>query len=195
MQDCILAYRWALRRGHEPHTIAVAGDSAGGFLAMSVALACREMGLPMPGAVVGISPWLELDVTDKLAHQNSNTERLLPVTAFATICRLGGVHDAPVPTVADLSHDELRALPPTLLTACDDEFLRLDSEQLADRLSTTGVEHELHLWQDMIHAFPAVIPSSPEGRQAIGSVADFISKNTAAKRFSNPHRSSRRHSA
>ncbi|WP_247831620.1 alpha/beta hydrolase [Bradyrhizobium sp. 200] len=60
LEDAISAYRWLLDRGIPPSRITLAGDSAGGALAVGIAVAARDNGLPMPACTVLISPWLDL---------------------------------------------------------------------------------------------------------------------------------------
>ena len=56
LDDARRAYQWLLRQGHAPQSIIVAGDSAGGGLALALLLALREAGQPLPAAAVGLSP-------------------------------------------------------------------------------------------------------------------------------------------
>src|ERR1700722_15922812 len=72
------AYRKLLEDGIEPSQIVIAGDSAGGGLSFLVANASRAEGLPMPAGIVAISPWGDLDSTDKLTHRNARTDPLIP---------------------------------------------------------------------------------------------------------------------
>ncbi|WP_131725067.1 alpha/beta hydrolase fold domain-containing protein, partial [Mycobacteroides abscessus] len=66
--DAVDSYRYLLDRGHAPDKIVFAGDSAGGGLAFSAALAARDEGLPVPGGIAAISPWADLDCSAKRAH-------------------------------------------------------------------------------------------------------------------------------
>jgi monoterpene epsilon-lactone hydrolase len=59
--DAIDSYRWLLDRVGDAGAIAVAGDSAGGGLAMAALIAARDAGGPLPAALVCLSPWVDLD--------------------------------------------------------------------------------------------------------------------------------------
>ena len=61
VEDSLAAYNWAIDYGFEPGNIVLAGDSAGGGLVVSVLLAARESGLPLPAAGVCFSPWVDLE--------------------------------------------------------------------------------------------------------------------------------------
>ncbi|MGW4366475.1 alpha/beta hydrolase [Nocardia takedensis] len=173
VSDCVAAYRWLLGRGAPPGSVVFAGDSAGGFLTVSTALTVAKAGLPAPGAVVAISPWLDLDLTAKLAHRNADTEAYLPVAAFTRIAQLGCARDGRVDSTLSPVNGDPTTLPPTMLVACDDEFLRLDSEVMAELLTAAGVPCELHLFYGQIHAFPVVFPYLPESRALTAEIARF----------------------
>ncbi|MTE11424.1 alpha/beta hydrolase [Nocardia aurantiaca] len=174
VRDCLAAYRWLLEHGADSESVVFAGDSAGGFLTMSTALAVGGEQLPAPAAVVAISPWLDLDLDAKLAHRNAMTEAYLPTAAFTRIAELGCTRDGRIDTRLSPVNGDLSVLPSTLLTACDDEFLRLDSDVMAAALDAAGVRCELHIWYGQIHAFPVVFPYLPESRQLTAEIARFI---------------------
>ncbi|MBF6357970.1 alpha/beta hydrolase [Nocardia higoensis] len=178
--DCLAAYRWLLAQGVAPESVVFAGDSAGGFLSLSTALGSAAAKLPAPGAVVAVSPWLDLDTAEKLAHRNVATEPFLPAAAFTRIAELGGHVDGRLDPALSPVNGDVATLPPTLLLACDDEFLRLDSEVMAARLAAAGVPHELHLWRGQIHAFPVVFPHLPESRQVTEVIARFVREHVRA---------------
>ncbi|WP_067864477.1 alpha/beta hydrolase [Nocardia shimofusensis] len=180
VSDCLAAYRWLLGQGIAPESVVFAGDSAGGFLSLSTALGSATADLPSPGAVVAVSPWLDLDMADKLAHRNAATEPFLPAAAFARIAELGGHLDGHLDPALSPVNGDLATLPPTLLLACDDEFLRLDSEVMASRLAAAGVPHELHIWRGQIHAFPVVFPFLPESREVTEVIARFVREHVRA---------------
>src|SRR6267142_1438308 len=61
VDDSITAYRWLLAQGYKPERIVIAGDSAGGGLAVSTLLALRDLGASLPAAAVCISPWVDFE--------------------------------------------------------------------------------------------------------------------------------------
>lgn len=69
--DAVKAYRYLLGQGIDPKTIALAGDSAGGTLVLSTLLALRESGVPLPGAAVAISPWVDLGCSGESFEENA----------------------------------------------------------------------------------------------------------------------------
>ncbi|MCJ0904382.1 alpha/beta hydrolase [Rhodococcus sp. ARC_M6] len=168
VDDCLSAYRWLLTQGALPEKTVFVGDSAGGFLVFATALAAAAAGLAVPAGLVGLSPLLDLDCTTKAVHANARRDVIAPVSALAAIGKLGGKALSPI-------DGDLAGLPPSLLIAAESEVLRVDSELMAQRLSSAGVECSLQIWNGQIHAFPAVLPSLPESRAALRDVAKFIS--------------------
>src|SRR5690349_14197717 len=77
LDDAVGAYRWLLRTGAEPATAAVAGNSAGGGLALATLLALRDAGDPLPAAGIAVSPWTDLAATGVSLVANAATEVFL----------------------------------------------------------------------------------------------------------------------
>jgi epsilon-lactone hydrolase len=63
VDDAVAAYRWLLAAGHDPASVAIAGDSAGGGLTLATLAALRDAGDPLPAAAVAMSPWTDLALT------------------------------------------------------------------------------------------------------------------------------------
>lgn len=78
LDDCEDGYRWLEQQGYEPHRIALAGDSAGGYLALALAQRLQRQGDEPAAAVVAMSPLLQLKARDKKAHPNAKTDPMLP---------------------------------------------------------------------------------------------------------------------
>ncbi|HWX98613.1 MAG TPA: alpha/beta hydrolase fold domain-containing protein, partial [Mycobacterium sp.] len=87
LDDCRDAYQWLRRRGYEPDQIVLAGDSAGGYLALALAQRLQEEG-EEPAALVAISPLLQLAKECKQAHPNIKTDAMFPAKAFDALVEL-----------------------------------------------------------------------------------------------------------
>ncbi|MEU5879830.1 alpha/beta hydrolase [Spirillospora sp. NPDC047279] len=175
VEDCLTAYRWLLEdRGVAPENIVIMGDSAGGHLTFATALRARDEGLPPPAALVALSPALDLDLTDKLAHANIKLDPAAPGPLLErladAICRdLDRSDPAVSPLRADLS-----GLPPTLLFAGSTEVLYCDSEAMAHRLAEAGVPTVLRVYDRQLHVFQLFGPLLPESRDAIVELGTFV---------------------
>lgn len=171
--DCFAGYRWLLERGIDPKRIVLAGDSAGGHLVFSTALAARAAGLPLPAGIVALSPWLDLDSTSKQSHPNAARDAYAPVGRLPALARLltGAVETDP-----ELSpvNQDLTGLPPVLIITAESEMLRCDAELMAQRLGAAGVPCVLQVWDGQVHAFPVLGNLIPESRAAITEIGGFI---------------------
>ncbi|MBC7301995.1 MAG: alpha/beta hydrolase [Nocardia sp.] len=174
IDDCVLAYRWLLRHGADPSRIVIAGDSAGGFLTFATAIRARELGLPPPAALVGLSPLLDLDYRAKEGYVNAGRDAYIPLAGLEAVVRLGAEHEGPLDPALSPVNADLAGMPPVLLIAAEDELLRYDCELMAHRLTAAGVPNTLELWRGQVHAFMSILPSMPESRSALGRVAKFV---------------------
>jgi monoterpene epsilon-lactone hydrolase len=171
LDDVHACYRALLDQGYAPERIAVAGDSAGGGLALSLCLRLRSQGLPQPACLALISPWADLTLT-----------RLAQIPADALL-RAGWLkqgakaylqeHSADDSLVSPLLAD-LTGLPPTLLHSASDEILRDDSRRLARVLNAAGVRVSLGEYLHMWHDFQLYAGIVPEATQAVSEMARFI---------------------
>lgn len=169
IRDCLDAYRWLLAEGADPAKVVFAGDSAGGFLAFATTLAAQQAGLAAPAGVVGISPWLELDGTARLTHENNSRD--------AIAVGLPGVADCVEPEDgSDPSpvNGRLDSFPPSLIVAAEPEILRCDAERMHDALTRVGRPCTLRVWPAQLHAFPALFPFLPESRAAFDLIVGFV---------------------
>ncbi|WP_442813028.1 alpha/beta hydrolase fold domain-containing protein [Streptomyces sp. NBC_01343] len=85
MDDTLSAYRALLDTGLDPSTIAFAGDSAGGGLTVTTALAARDTGLPLPGAIVAFSPGFGLPGPTWPSPPDTASARPLPSPPDASV--------------------------------------------------------------------------------------------------------------
>ncbi|MFB7877309.1 alpha/beta hydrolase [Nocardia sp. NPDC056064] len=174
VDDCVLAYRWLLRHGADPARIVIAGDSAGGFLTFATAIRAREIGLPLPAGLVGLSPLLDLDYRAKQGYVNVERDAYICLSALQAVVHLGAEQLGPLDPALSPVNADLAGLPPVLLIAAEDELLRYDCELMAHRLTAAGVPNTLELWRGQVHAFMSIMPSMPESRSALGRVSKFV---------------------
>ncbi|MEV6558210.1 alpha/beta hydrolase [Nocardia sp. NPDC051756] len=172
--DAIDAYQYLLEHGFDPAGIVVAGDSAGGLLAFSVAPMARRRGLPLPAGTVGLSPLLNLDYTALLGHANDRTDSLLSAHSVRTIIEVGMARLGPIDPSWSPVNGELTGLPPALIQVSSTEVLRANAVLMAERLIGAGVPVRLQIWPGQVHVFQAGADILPEGRAAIAGIADFV---------------------
>lgn len=174
LEDCLTAYRWLLDRGTPPRRIALAGDSSGAALAVSLAMRTRDGGLPLPAAIACLSPWADLGLTGETLTTRAQLDPVCSVSEsrFHAGHYIGAL-DPRDPRLSPIYAD-LRGLPPILIQAGDHEILLSDALRLAERARTCGVETELEVWDGMWHVWHFFAGYVPEAREAIDRVGAFL---------------------
>jgi acetyl esterase/lipase len=174
--DGVVAFRWLLDEGYRAEDITIAGDSAGGYLAFSVARAVLDAGWGRPAGVVAISPLLDVDSTRKRNHPNAHQCETFPLNALERFSQvvlraddrrgISGERVCPV----DMPVGDL---PPALIQIGSREILMPDAELMANRLVAAGVPCDLQVWEKQVHVFQAAAGWVPEARKAIDEIALF----------------------
>jgi acetyl esterase/lipase len=174
IEDALAAYRWLLASGIDPALIAVAGDSAGGGLALGALVALRDAGDPMPAGAVMLSPWTDLALTGDSLRTRAAVEVMIKPEGLPEDVALYLAGADPRHPYASPLYADLRGLPPLLIHVGDAEVILDDSTRLAARASEAGVEVSLEIWDDMPHVFPAFAGLLPEADQAIERVGSWL---------------------
>ena len=175
VEDGVLAYRWLLERGHAPHEIALAGDSAGGGLCIAVMLALRDQGYRLPAAGLCFSPWLDLTLQSRTFDDNAATDPIVQRWILAEMADWYLAGQDPKEPLASPIFADLHGLPPLLLQVSSAECLVGDTARFAQVASDAGVEVTSQTWTDMPHVWQAFAPRLPEGRQALQAVGQWLS--------------------
>jgi acetyl esterase/lipase len=187
LEDLLAVYRALLSTGTPAEQIIVSGDSAGGNLVVAMLVRARELGLPMPGAMVLLSPWLDLTCSGESMRTRATIDPWLKPEMCAAIRDMYAGHlNLCDPLVSPL-HAELAGLPPMLLQVGDHEILLSDSERMFERARAAGVAAELEVYPAMWHVWQQFAPMLPEANQALASVGSFVDECFAAR---SPRRSS-----
>ena len=183
IDDCYDGYQWLRLRGYEPDQIVLAGDSAGGYLAMALAQRLQAEG-ETPAALVAISPLLQLEKDPKCAHPNINTDAMFPPKAFdalvALVARAAAknvVDGKPEDVYEPLDHIE-PGLPQTLIHVSGSEVLLHDARLAARRLAAAGVPTEVRVWPGQIHDFQMAAPLIPEATRSLRQIGEYIREAT-----------------
>lgn len=176
IEDALAAYRHLLDEGHAPERIVVAGDSAGGHLALTLALHAAESELPRPAALVLLSPWTDLALTGATFTTNADVDPFLPGMALRRAARvaLNGADPTDWRSSPLFAPPDLYAkLPPTLLQAGSTEVLLDDALRTAQRIAEAGVRAELQVYERQPHV-AALWAGTPEARTALREIGRFV---------------------
>lgn len=178
VDDAVAAYQWLVDGGVPPSRIALAGDSAGGGLALATLLRLRTTGKPMPACVVCLSPWVDLTGKYQYSNQGPSFFQGGEVAALGQLYLNGASPKNPEasPVFADLS-----GMPPLLIFATSTELLADDAARLHARAIGYGVSSTLILYPDLPHVWQIYGSLLPEARLALRQMASFISASW--KRF------------
>ncbi len=172
VDDAMAAYRWVQAK-HPKARLILAGDSAGGGLAIVTALAARDQGLAMPAALVLFSPWTDLAATGRSIDTNAKSCAMFTPRGIRTGAGVYlGDADPRDPRASPLYAD-LKGLPPTLIFASLHEILLDDSTRLAEKARAAGVNVELILRDGLPHVWPIFLRMLPEGRESLDVVTRF----------------------
>lgn len=173
LEDGLQVYDWLLGQGMEPSRIAFAGESAGAGIALSTLLKLREQGRPMPSSAALLSGWFDLDPRGGSMVRNRKYDFItrFSVRTMAKRVAPSGEHRNPLLSQV---YAELHELPPLLIQAGEAEALLDGSVRVAERAQKQGVDVELEVWTDMIHAWHVLAPMVSEGRAAIRRTGEFL---------------------
>jgi len=167
VEDASAVYRALLAGGIEPGQIVVAGDSAGGGLALALALALKAEGLPQPAGVFVISPWADLTQSGASYRTKAETDPMIGKAGLDknALDYLGGLD--PHDPLASPVFGDFEGVAPILIQTGSEEALLSDSITLADVLGHARVEVRLEVWPEMIHVFHAWSGGLQAARRAI----------------------------
>jgi len=167
VEDAVAVYRALLERGTEPGQLVVAGDSAGGGLAMALALALKAEGLPQPAGFLAISPWVDLTQSGASYRTKADSDPMISKAGLdsAALAYLGGL-EANDPLASPVLGD-FEGVAPVLIQTGSEEALLSDSITLADVLAHARVDVRLEVWPEMIHVFHAWGAALQAARRAI----------------------------
>jgi len=174
VDDAVAAYRGLLAEGNLPEQILVSGDSAGGGLALSLLLALREAGIPLPAGAALFSPWTDLAATGDSIRSNADRCAMFNGPDIGPSARYYLGEMDPRNPLASPLYADLTGLPPLLIHVGADEVLRDDSTRLAERARAAGVRVELKVWPVVPHAWQLAPNKIPEARQSLRESAAFL---------------------
>lgn len=172
VEDATACWRWLLSAGYTPQRMAIAGDSAGGGLAMATLLALKAAGDPLPSCAVGLSPWTDLEGTGPTAKPGAVEDPMLNPEGLHATARDYAGNDLRNPLAAPL-HGDLSGLPPLLLQVGTREILLSDSTRFAEKARAAGVDVTLQIEEGLIHVWQ-IFPDVPEAQDAVKRIGAFI---------------------
>ncbi len=178
LDDALHAHDWLRRQGFGAGQVAVAGDSAGGGLGLSLLLELARRAAAPPAGFWGLSSWSDLSACGHSYQARASLDPIHQRPMILAMARavLGETGDPRDVRVSPLfaPDAELAELPPLLLQVGERETVVSDSEDFVRRACAAGAQAELQVWSDMIHVFQQFPDVLPEARQAVAAGGRFL---------------------
>ncbi len=172
LDDCVAVYR-ALLDERSPDKIVVGGGSAGGNLVAAMLLRAKDEGLPMPAALIAMTPEIDLTESGDTFDTNAGVDYVLVDRLTDSIALYAGDHDLTHPYLSPIFGD-LTGFPPTFVQAGTRDLFLSNAVRFHRKLRDAGVDAELHIWEAMPHGG---FFGAPEDAEIAVEVRRFLAKH------------------
>lgn len=175
LEDALTAWNWLLEQGYEESGIVVAGDSAGGGLALALCLWLRNHGEKLPAGIIAMSPWTDLTISGESVETNFEKDPLFGKTRDSLLYNKDYLADND-PTNEYISplFGNYEGFPPMLIQAGSYEMLLSDSTRVAKKAKEAGVKVRMSVYEGMFHVFQMAMLMMPESKHAWAEVKRFL---------------------
>lgn len=181
LEDAVTSYRWLLSHGYSAKKVVIAGDSAGGGLAVATMMRLKEDRISLPSAGICLSPWADLTASGESYRTKAGEDPLVQkdsILELADAYLAGRVRQTPL---ASPVFGDMTGLPPLLIQVGSAEVLLDDARRLAANAKSAGVEVVLEVWEQMVHVWQLFSALLPEGREALERAVHFIRRQTVCR--------------
>ena len=174
VEDGVAVFDALVESGIEPRNITTIGDSAGGNLAIAIALALKEQAKPLPGQVIAFSPWVDMENKGQTLHTNAATDALITPELLEGMIAgvLGGTVDPKTP-LANPLYADFSGFPRLYLHAGSVEALVDNAHRVEERAKAAGVDVTLNVAEGQQHVFPFLAGRSEVADQELARIADW----------------------
>ena len=180
VDDALAVYQALLKGGTDPSDIALAGESAGGGLAIATLVNARDHGLPLPAAAFVMSPYADLTLAGATMETKREADPLLsPEALRARVIDYTSGQDAALGLISPIFAD-LSGLPPLIMQAGTHEVLLDDAIRLARQAATADGEVTLDITPGVPHVFQAYYPILDEAAAALERAGQLLSAHLAS---------------
>lgn len=175
LEDAVASYQWLLDHGFKAEQIIVAGDSAGGGLAMALTMYLRDHNMPIPCGIIAMSPWTDVTASGESYTLNYELDPLFGNTkeSMIYINDYPGEYDKKTPYISPI-YGNFREFPPMLIQVGSTEMLLSDSITAASMADIAGCDVRLSIYEDMFHVFQMSGKVLPDSKKAWEEVDQFI---------------------
>lgn len=175
LEDALAAYEWILDQGYSHDQIIIAGDSAGGGLAMALVHTLKASWRKLPAGIVAMSPWTDVTCSGNSYKDNFEIDPVFGNERSELVFENPYVGDADPrdPRISPLFGD-FYGFPPMLIQVGTDEMLLSDSISVAEKAKSAGVKVRLSVYNGMFHVFQMAGTIMDESKQAWAEVKRFF---------------------
>jgi acetyl esterase/lipase len=173
--DCHAAYRWLIGGQHDPRSVVLCGDSAGGNLTLVTLQRIRGAGEPIPACGVLLSAGVDFTLSSPSLFENGGRDPMLDVVELMTLRTLYAAPERFVDPGVSPLFGSFAGLPPLLFQVGSLEMLLDESRRAAARAHAAGVAVEVEIWERMWHVFQAL--PLPQADAALERIAGFIARH------------------
>jgi epsilon-lactone hydrolase len=156
IQDSVAVYLTLRAEQSEDRRILMAGDSAGGNLAIATALKLRDLGEPLPVGIIAFSPWLDMENSGETIETNSGTDLLVNRGTLENMAAIYLSGASPTDPLANPLKADLTGLPPVYVNAGSSEALLSDTTRFAEAAKGSCVDVTVSIVEGMQHVFPCL---------------------------------------
>ncbi|WP_172601214.1 alpha/beta hydrolase [Rhizobium leguminosarum] len=174
INDALTAYRWLLDNGYRNDNVIVAGDGAGGNIAIETVLRQKQAAKPLPAAVIALSPITDLTATGASMTSNADSDPLVGSASIEALRKAYLGNRSPTDPQASPLYADMTGFPPLLLQVGSGEVLLDDTLRLADKARQAGVDVTTEIWPGMPHQwqlFPSLLDDADRSSQNIAEFA------------------------
>lgn len=165
-----------LAETHDPSKIVLCGDSAGGHMALSLALRLAKEGGPQAGKLALFAPWLDMTMQDDAVRAIEPNDIMLKIGTLRACGEMWA--DTRDPASAECSplftaSDDLALLPPTRIWTGRHDLFIIDSRTFTGKLRDAGVDAKLYEYEAAPHVFMAITPTR-EAKDTFKLLREFL---------------------
>ena len=177
LEDALAAYQWIMERGYPLEKLIVAGDSAGGGLALALCLYLRDHDIPLPAGIITMSAWTDLTKSGESYQENFDIDPIFGGTMDSLVYQEGYYKDSnpEIPYISPVNGD-YHGFPPMLMQVGEYEMLLSDTKTVARHAMDAGVTVKEHIYPGMFHVFQMSGTVIPESKRAWEEVGTFMHK-------------------
>lgn len=180
IEDSVAVYRTLRSDQSGGGRILMAGDSAGGNLAIATVLKLRDLGEPLPAGIIAFSPWLDMEHSGETIETKASTDTLVNRGMLEGLAATYLAGASPVDPLANPLKADLAGLPPVYLNAGSSEALLSDTIRFAEAAKKAGVDVTVSIAEAMQHVFPCLAGRARVADDELANVAAWYRSKCAA---------------